>query len=141
MTSKWNKKSAHKSKGAGIIVVKKRKSGWKVLGLWKDGGYDIPKGHVEVGDKIFQTALRETYEEARISDLKFQWDKKCIRIENLYVFLASTKENPKITLNKEEGVYEHEFAKWLDWETMKDKCYDYLLPAIKWAEMKVKDET
>ena len=137
MINKWTWDTAHETKGAGIIIVKKKKDNWKVLGLWANGGYDIPKGHVEADDKVFQTAIRETYEEARISNLDFQWGKVHIQIKNLFVFLASTEENPKIVLNKEENIFEHEFAKWLDWKTMKEECYDYLVPAIKWAEMKV----
>tara|TARA_R110002110_G_scaffold332223_1_gene543255 strand:+ start:239 stop:664 length:426 start_codon:yes stop_codon:yes gene_type:complete len=141
VTSDWKWETASDTEGAGIVVVKKRKSGWKVLGLWKDGGYDIPKGHIEPGDGIFQTALRETYEESNISNLDFQWGKKYVRVKKLNIFLASTRQNPKIKKNKETGIYEHERADWLDWETMKEECYDYLVPAINWAQMKVENET
>ena len=141
MANKWNRKTAHKTKGAGIIIVKKKKDGWKVLGLWKNGGYDIPKGHIEPGEKIFKAALRETYEETKINELNFQWGKKGARANKLFIFLASTTQEPKITFNKKDNEFEHEFADWLTWEEMKAECYDYLLPIIKWAEKKVVNAT
>tara|TARA_Y100001937_G_scaffold121897_1_gene181411 strand:- start:453 stop:878 length:426 start_codon:yes stop_codon:yes gene_type:complete len=137
VTSNWSWSTAHKTTGSGIIVVKKINQSWKPLGLWAYGGFDIPKGHVEQGDDIFQTALREMTEEAGISKVDFKWGTEYIRIDNLFVYLASTNENPKIHFNKEENLYEHEYAKWTDWTEMKHYCYDYLVPAIEWAETKV----
>ena len=137
MTSNWSWSTAHVTTGSGLIVVKKIDEIWKPLGLWAYGGFDIPKGHVEPGDDIFETALRETSEEAGISKINFQWGHEYTRIDNLFVYLASTEQEPKINFNKEEGLYEHEYAKWTDWSEIKVYCYDYLLPAIKWAEEKI----
>ena len=67
MTGKWNWETAKTAPGAGIIVVKKFNNEWKVLGMWARGGYDIPKGHIEDGDDVFETALRETKEEVLTS--------------------------------------------------------------------------
>lgn len=141
MTNKWNWATAHDTKGAGIVVVKKQKDVWKVLGLWKHGGFDIPKGHIEEDEKVFEAALRETYEETKINKLNFQWGKRGVRAHKLSVFLASTTQEPRITFNKEDNKFEHEFAEWLSWEEMKADCYDYLLPIIKWAEQKVTSAT
>jgi len=137
VTSDWSWDTAHKTTGSGVIVVKKISGSWKPLGLWAYGGFDISKGHVEDGDDVFKTALREMVEETGISEVKFEWDKDCIRLNNLFVYLASTKQDPKINFNNEEDIFEHEFAKWIEWEEMKEKCYDYLLPAIEWAERKI----
>ena len=49
---------------AGVLIV------WKneLLLLERvNGGYDIPKGHIMVGEKPVHAAVRECYEETRIS--------------------------------------------------------------------------
>ena len=73
---KWTWETAPQSIGAGIVVVRKIDGEYKVLGLWSRGGYDIPKGHVEEGEGVFDTAIRETEEEASITDLYFKWGNK-----------------------------------------------------------------
>ena len=59
--------------GAGVVVVKRIDEEWKVLGLRLYGKYDIPKGGIEEGEDTFSTALRETLEEADISELNFRF--------------------------------------------------------------------
>ena len=137
MTNNWSWETAHNTTGSGIIIVKRFNNQWKPLGLWAYNGFDIPKGHVERGDDIFKTALREVLEETGISQVSFEWGSEYIRLNNLFVYLASTKQKPKIIFNNEEKLFEHEYAKWIEWQEMKDNCYDYLLPAIKWAERKI----
>ena len=97
--------------------------------------------HDTKGAGIVVAALRETYEETKINKLDFQWGKGGVRAHKLSVFLASTIQEPRITFNKEDNKFEHEFADWLSWEEMKAECYDYLLPIINWAEQKVTNAT
>tara|TARA_R100001082_G_scaffold34673_2_gene17970 strand:- start:161 stop:583 length:423 start_codon:yes stop_codon:yes gene_type:complete len=136
-TSKWSWETAHETTGSGIVIVKEVDEEYLPLGLWAYGGYDIPKGHVESGDDIFSTAVREAAEEASITELEFKWGKEYCRVDNLFVYLAVTEQQPKINFNEEEGLLEHEHAKWLTWKKMKEECYDYLFPAIMWAEERV----
>ena len=125
MSNKWNWETAKTSYGAGIIIVRKFNSVWKVLGLWSRVGYDIPKGHIEPGEDILSTALRETKEEAGIDDLQFIWGKKAYIEDNLIVFLAVTEQDIDMLKNPE-----HDYANWLDWDEMVLKTYSYLKPAI-----------
>ena len=133
----WTWKTAPESVGAGIIVVRKIEEEYKVLGLWSRGGYDIPKGHVEEGEGVFDTAIRETAEESSITKLYFKWGSVPIKVSHLTVYLAETNQEGKIIPNKETGIIEHEHLKWMDWDEMLEKTYDYLKPAIEWAKEKV----
>lgn len=137
VSGKWSWDTAHETTGSGIVIVKMVNEEYRPLGLWAYGGYDIPKGHVEKGDDIFDTAIREAIEEADITDFQFLWGRERHREDNLFVYLAATNQEPKILFNKEENLYEHEFANWVTWSEMKNKCYGYLLPVIKWAEHRV----
>tara|TARA_Y100000592_G_C5470943_1_gene319460 strand:+ start:2102 stop:2545 length:444 start_codon:yes stop_codon:yes gene_type:complete len=134
---KWTWKTAPKSPGSGIVVVRMVNENYKVLGLWARGGYDIPKGHVEDGEGVFETAVRETEEESSITELNFKWGKDHIKADRLIVYLAETTQEGKVVKNKHSGILEHEHLKWMDWDEMIDKTYDYLIPAIEWAKEKV----
>ena len=133
----WTWETAPKSPGAGIVVVRKVQGQYKVLGLWARGGYDIPKGHVEDGEGFFETAVRETEEEAKITELIFSWGKDHIKADRLMVYLAETTQHGEVVRNKHSGILEHEHLKWMDWDKMSEQTYDYLVPAIKWAKEKV----
>jgi len=134
---KWTWETAPGAPGAGIVVVKKFDEEYKVLGLWARGGYDIPKGHIESGEDFLETALRETEEEASITELHFKWGKEYKTSDCLKVYLAETPQSGKIIRNKESGILEHEHLKWVGWDEMLEKTYDYLKPAILWAKEKV----
>ena len=138
--NKWSWKTAHLTPGSGIIIVKKINNEWKVLGMWARGGYDIPKGHIEEGEGVFETAVRETFEESNISELNFQWGKEYKIFDRLTVYLASTTQDPKVLKNKESGIFEHDRAEWLEWDVMEKGTYDYLKPAIRWAKKVVAGE-
>ena len=47
MYEEWDAKTAHLTPGAGIVLLRKIKGEWMVLGLLSNGQYDITKGHVE----------------------------------------------------------------------------------------------
>ena len=56
---------------AGGVVVNQRGS---VLWILRNGHWDIPKGKVEMGEKLEEAALREVTEETGISDIKITDD-------------------------------------------------------------------
>jgi 8-oxo-dGTP pyrophosphatase MutT (NUDIX family) len=134
---KWTWETAPKSPGAGIVVVRFIDNNYKVLGLWARGGYDIPKGHVEDGEGFLQTAIRETQEESSITDLQFRWGQKPIIVDQLKVYLAETNQAGEVVANEHSGILEHEHLKWMDWDEMYEKTYDYLRPAVLWAKESV----
>ena len=47
----------------GEIHLGKRSAGWKFL--WNPNWYKIPKGHMEKGETLKETAIRETAEETK----------------------------------------------------------------------------
>jgi 8-oxo-dGTP pyrophosphatase MutT (NUDIX family) len=58
-----------KTEAAGGVVV--HKSG-RVLVVNQNGNsWSLPKGHIDPGEKSFEAAKREIYEEAGVTDLKF----------------------------------------------------------------------
>ena len=135
------KKAKSRRPGAGFVIVKKFDESFKVLGLRLYGRYDIPKGGVDRSDggNRFVTAQRESYEECSISvssgDLV--WGSESIQVGHVTVFLAITDQEPEIKQNPKSGIYEHHGAEWLDWDTMEQKVYGYLAPAIVWARNKI----
>jgi 8-oxo-dGTP pyrophosphatase MutT (NUDIX family) len=103
------------SDGAGIFVVRTFDDGIKVLLLMTPyGRWDIPKGHLDPGEGLFQCAVRETYEEAGIKDLSFTWGQEPIaELGNLTLYIAETSQSPTILANPETGEYEHVSARWV----------------------------
>ena len=123
------------SPGAGIVVVRKFSEGWRVLSLESlEGALDIPKGVIDPGESTLETALRETSEEAGITDLDFTWGFNCISINHLTCYVAQTSQDPIITPNPHTQIVEHKNAEWVEWETLKCGSYHFLLPSIDWAQ-------
>ena len=121
--------------GAGIVVVRRFSDGWKVLSLESlEGELDIPKGVIDPGESTLETALRETSEEAGITDLDFSWGFKYISIKRLTCYVAQTSQDPVITPNPHTQIIEHKSAEWVKWDTLRDGSYHFLVPVIDWAQ-------
>ncbi len=103
-----------KTVSAGIIIFRRTEGGIKYLLLYKGKNYwNFPKGKIEMGERSYETALREIYEETglRSSDLKMQSNfkaferfifqhqkEKIFRVVILY--LAETR-NPQVRISPE----------------------------------------
>ena len=121
--------------GAGIIVVRKFSGRWKVLGLLKKGKvYDIPKGGIDPGESELHTALRETYEEAGLSNLQFTWGYQTHKNSELTTYVAETDEDPFISPNPHTGISEHDSAYWLEWNELYNNTLEFVQPAVSWAK-------
>jgi 8-oxo-dGTP pyrophosphatase MutT (NUDIX family) len=83
--------------------------------------WDLPKGHVEKGEKELETAKREVFEETGLNDLEIidgfkEWIKYSFREEGKFItkvvtfFLALTKQE-KIKIS-----YEHVGYVWLPYD-------------------------
>tara|TARA_B100000131_G_C17900015_1_gene526005 strand:+ start:46 stop:468 length:423 start_codon:yes stop_codon:yes gene_type:complete len=131
-----------KTPAAGIVVVRRFPSGWKILGLKLGGEYDLPKGKIDPGEKEFDCAIRETHEEAGLppQSLSFTWGSSYKKIKHIIFFIAETLSDPVILRNPKTGIYEHDSADWLDWDDMICQCYPYLTSVVDWARSTVEGE-
>ena len=119
--------------GAGIVIVRRCDDSWKVLGLKLGSLYDLPKGQMDPGEDTLTTAIRETKEEANITDINFAWGKQTLKLDHLTFYLASTKQDGEIKKNPKTGIQEHDSIKWMAWDEIEQAVFDYLQPAISWA--------
>ena len=115
---------------AGIIVLKQVGLEYRVLGLRIYEKYDLPKGNIEPGENTFDAAIRETYEEAGLSDIKFPWGYKTFRVSHVTLYVGVTEQDPIIRPNPATGECEHHAAKWLTWDEIEADIKNYLRPAL-----------
>lgn len=123
-----------KDPGAGFVVVRRFNDEYKVLGLRLFGRYDLPKGKIEEGEDYLAAAIRETQEEASITELKFTWGMEAYQAGVLMIYLAETTQDPAIIRNPETGIFEHHGTKWLSFEEAEKSMYSYLRGSITWAK-------
>lgn len=120
--------------GAGVIVVRQFSDEIKVLALTTARGEtDIPKGGLEPGEFPLEAALRETQEEAGITDLSFDWGFVHTVTGELTCYVAKTMQDPVILKNPHTGIIEHVRAQWVSWDEMLVNPIHYLVPCIEWA--------
>jgi 8-oxo-dGTP pyrophosphatase MutT (NUDIX family) len=108
--------------------------GLKVLGMRLYGKYDIPKGKIDPGESILAAALRETYEEAGISDLRFPYGMRPIHSGHITVFIGETSQDPVIHKNPKTGIYEHHGFKWLGWNELIQQAQPQLRSLVRHAQ-------
>lgn len=114
--------------GAGCIIMKDD----KILALVRpDGRYDLPKGHQETTETIFECAQRETYEECGLW-FEFNEVRGLIEIEALSLFIVAYKSG-KVALkpNPETGEVEHEGYEWVSPFKFVLQCLPYMIPHIQ----------
>lgn len=126
-------------KGSGIVVLKKFGDNYKVLCLYGEDKksirtYDMTKGTIDKGEDPFDTAIRETYEEAGIRNVKFEWGKKSLDKNSVVMFVATTSDEPVIRPNPKSGVIEHDGFEWNEFSAAYVLMPNYLKPFITWAE-------
>ena len=129
--------------GAGIIIIKYKNDTPLFLGLLakykqiqKHGGqYDLPKGTPEKGESAWQTAQRECYAETGYAVEEPALVAGPLSANGLTMWMSVVSGDVKIVLpmNPESGKYEHEGYDWLEYEQIRNDCFDYLRPFIDWA--------
>jgi len=139
------------NRSAGIVIVRKDLVHQQLLVLMMRAYnyWDFPKGKIEVGERVIEAALRETREEAGISQLNFTWGHGHTQtlpyglIKKVsYYFLAQTQQSEVcMQINPELGRPEHDEYRWVTFE----EGYALAVPRIKevlmWAEQKICDIT
>lgn len=128
---------------AGIVVVRKENNNYKFLMLRSGNYWDFPKGRSDSGENLIDTALRETEEEASISEneLKFNWGKIHRRTEaykkgtKVAVYFVAETNKKKIVLpvSEELGRPEHDEYKWLTYNEAKKIVIERIEKILDWA--------
>ena len=107
-----------KENSAGVIIVNK---GNYLILHYAQGHWGLPKGHIEKGENLKETAKRETEEETGITKLNFvdgfeekihyffTQNKKTISKDVIY--LLATTNQTKVKLS-----HEHQDYKWLTFD-------------------------
>ncbi|MEF8846899.1 MAG: bis(5'-nucleosyl)-tetraphosphatase [Candidatus Paceibacterota bacterium] len=134
-------------KSAGVIIFRKKNHENLFLLLHYEGGHwGFPKGHIEEGETIKETAIREAKEETTITDLNFkegfkEWIKYFYKREGkkffkiVTYFLAETKQE------EVEISHEHVGYKWLPYEqALKQVTFDNAKQILKAAHQFLKKE-
>ena len=99
---------------AGIVVLRHMDGDWNVLCLKTyDNKYDLTKGIVDEGEDVFSAAIRETREEAGITEVSFPFGKEPCVYDACVMFVGVTSQEPEILPNPYTGIREHSGYTWL----------------------------
>ncbi|WP_299012315.1 NUDIX domain-containing protein [uncultured Polaribacter sp.] len=97
---------------AGGLVLNDKK---EVLFIFRNGTWDLPKGRIEKGEAIEETAVREVEEECGIQNLKLiaslittyhVYFEEKIKLKETFWFLMSSNFKGKLIPQLEEGITE-----------------------------------
>lgn len=133
---------AHFRFSAGIVVVRRAEDTWKLLVLRAYNSWDFPKGTIEPGETPLAAAIRETEEEAGLTDLGFRWGED-YRETTPYghppkiarYYLAETgKADITLPVSPELGHPEHHEWRWVDFDEARRLLPQRLQPVLAWAE-------
>ena len=132
---------------SGIIVFRNKNNNPEILGLIalpkyrkrSKGIYDIPKGRIDDGETIKQSAIRECLEESGLSPKLI--NEKPIINGQLALWIGEVDQDDEVilTVNPYTGEYEHEGYDWLSIKEMKNNCLNYLRPIIIKSEQEIWD--
>ena len=113
-------------KSAGAIVFRRNKKIKYLLIQYGWGHWEFPRGLIEEGESLEDTARREIKEEVGIEDIRFisgfkEWIKfffklKGKNIMKIATFLLAETKTEKVKLS-----YEHKDYDWLDYEEALDR--------------------
>ncbi|MFO1319996.1 MAG: NUDIX domain-containing protein [Burkholderiales bacterium] len=134
-------------RSAGVVVVRPGGGAWRFLLLRAFRYWDFPKGGVEAGETLLQTALRETREETSLCDLVFRWGEDWIdtepyaggKVARYYVAECRSGEvrlEPSPTLGRPEH---HEF-RWLSSADAAPLLVPRVRRVLDWASARIGDD-
>jgi bis(5'-nucleosidyl)-tetraphosphatase len=109
-------------KSAGAIVFRKEDSRiYYLLLRYQMGHWGFPKGIIEKGETMEETARREIKEETGIEDIRFvegfkEWIKYFFKLKGKTIFKIATFLLVETGQKKVEISFEHKGFKWLSFE-------------------------
>ncbi|MBU1395118.1 MAG: NUDIX domain-containing protein [Gammaproteobacteria bacterium] len=125
---------------AGVVVARRAGSGWRLLVLRAYRNWDFPKGRVEPGETPLDAAIRETAEEAGISDLAFRWGEGYCETEPYrqgkvarYYLAETTRTSITLPVSPELGRPEHDEWRWVSLDEAARLLPPRLQPVLAWA--------
>lgn len=113
---------------AGVVVYREKPKNLFLLLHYPAGHWDFPKGHVEEGESMKETALRELHEETGISEedvelhdgfeetIDYLYRKQGELSHKKVIFFLGRTEKEEVTISEE-----HQGFDWLSFEEAKDK--------------------
>jgi 8-oxo-dGTP pyrophosphatase MutT (NUDIX family) len=129
---------------AGVVVARRDTSGWCLLVLRAYRNWDFPKGMVEPGEAPLDAAIRETAEEAGISDLAFRWGEGYCettpygRGKVARYYLAETAQQfITLPVSPELGRPEHDEWRWVSFDEAEPLLPLRLQPILAWARQQL----
>lgn len=131
-------------RSAGVVVLRRDGAGWRVLLLRCYRNWDFPKGQVDPGEAPLQAALRETAEEAALTDLVFRWGQDYRETEPYargkvarYYLAESPAGRVFLPVSAELGRPEHDEFRWLPFDAAQRLLPPRLQPILAWAAQRV----
>lgn len=125
---------------AGIVIVSRKNACWRLLALRAYRNWDFPKGKVEAGETPLSAAIRETAEEAGITDLAFRWGEGFCETapygarKVARYYLAETTQQAIILNRSPHGSRpEHHEWRWVSFDEAGSLLPPRLQPVLGWA--------
>jgi len=127
-----------------VVVVRRDGGGWRLLVLRAYRNWDFPKGMVEAGEGPLDAAIRETEEEAAISDLDFRWGEAYCETAPYrggkvarYYLAETTQASVRLPVSPELGCPEHEEWRWISFDEAGRLLSPRLQPILGWAKARL----
>lgn len=129
---------------AGCVVVRETHDGYRFLLLRAYRNWDFPKGAVEPGEEPLAAAVRETAEEAGITDLTFAWGRQFAetapysggKVARYYLALTGASR-VVLGVNPALGRPEHHEYRWTDLTEAFALVPPRVQPILAWAAGKI----
>lgn len=129
---------------AGVIIVRFFDEAPRYLLLRAYRYWDFPKGEVEAGVTLLETAKREASEETGLTDLSFRWGTDHYRTEKYarnkmacYFVVESRRGEPDLPVSPELGRPEHHEWRWVDVVEGRRLLVPRVRAALDWAHRMV----
>jgi 8-oxo-dGTP pyrophosphatase MutT (NUDIX family) len=136
--------STPKPRSAGIVPIRWDGDRWLVLVLRAFRYWDFPKGRYEEPETALQAAIRETKEEADLSDLTFPWGEDSVDTEPYnggkvatYFVAQTQRADVVLPVSPELGYPEHHEGRWLEFDAAAELLGARVRRVLEWARSRV----